>query len=107
MKHLLTLCFFLFFGTFFSQGNLQFNQVLTYGGTLSASSYQSIGTVPVGKVWKIESKGGSTINTVNGNAVTQTISYPFWLKAGDILGHYTTGSAQDWFISILEFNIVP
>ena len=106
MKHILTFSFLLLFGTFFSQGNLQFNQVLTYGGTLCASCNQPIGTVPVGKVWKIESKGGSTINTVNGNAVTQTISYPFWLKAGDILGHYT-GSAQDWFISILEFNIVP
>ena len=106
MKHLFTFCLILFLGTCSSQGNLQFNQVLTFGGTLCASCNQPIGTVPVGKVWKIESKGGATINTVNGTAVTQTINYPFWLKAGDILGHYT-GGAQDWFISIIEFNIVP
>lgn len=106
MKHLLTLSHLLFLSTCFSQGNLQFNQVLTFGGTLCASCSQPIGTVPAGKVWKIESKGGATINTVNGVSVTQSISYPFWLKAGDILGHYT-GSAQDSFISIIEFNIVP
>ena len=105
---ILILSFFLFPSIFgFSQGNLQFNQVLTYGGTLCASCNQFIGTVPVGKVWKIESKGGSTINTVNGNTVPQTISYPFWLKAGDNLGHYTGTFVTDWFISILEFNIVP
>ena len=60
MKHLFTFCLILFLGTCFSQGNLQFNQVLTFGGTLCASCNQPIGTVPVGKVWKIESKGGAT-----------------------------------------------
>ena len=44
---------------------------------LTLSCNQPIGTVPVGKVWKIESKGGSPFTTVNGNAVPQTISYPF------------------------------
>jgi len=79
---------------------------LGYSGILCSIYNQPIGTVPSGKVWKIESKSGATINTVNGTQVTQTISYPFWLKAGDILGHIS-GGAQDWFISILEFNIVP
>lgn len=106
MKHLITLTFLFFLAISNAQGNLQFNQVLTYGGTLCASCNQPIGTVPAGKVWKVESKGGATINTVNGTPITQTVTYPFWLKAGDALGHYT-GSAQDWFISIIEFNIVP
>jgi hypothetical protein len=105
MKHLITLSFLFFLAISNAQGNLQFNQVLTYGGTLCASCNQPIGTVPAGKVWKVESKGGSTVPTVNGNPVTSN-SYPFWLKAGDVIGHYT-GSAQGWFISIIEFNIVP
>lgn len=47
MKQFLTLCLFLLLDDFYSQGNLQFNQVLNISNGANAS-------VPVGKVWKID-----------------------------------------------------
>ncbi|MEY4126358.1 MAG: hypothetical protein RL737_547, partial [Bacteroidota bacterium] len=39
-----------------AQGNLQFNQVVTYNIGGIANQYDNVNfTVPVGKVWKIES----------------------------------------------------
>ena len=62
MKILILSFFLLPFSFLFSQGNLQFNQVITYSlsGTTSANggiyTIQSINvTVPSNKVWKIES----------------------------------------------------
>ncbi len=92
-----------------AQGNLQFNQVLTYNGNLVASvsntSSSPTYTCPAGKVWKIESKtrtpklvGGLNgilrcyLNTISledlyyqaPNAIMQMIdNSPLWLKAGD------------------------
>jgi len=62
MQPLLSLSFCLFFGTLFSQGNLQFNQVITYTGTFQGNL--SLGTVPNGKVWKIEARL-TDINQIN------------------------------------------
>ena len=80
MKHLLTLSFCLFFGTFFSQGNLQFNQVILWNlnsstvnctsntppvGTQACSCLiTSTITVPQGKVWKIEAVSVPDISTM-------------------------------------------
>jgi hypothetical protein len=94
-------------------GNLQFNQVLTYNGTLTSTSNPALSpiyTCPAGKVWKIESKtrtpltqylgsGGSTtlsfyLNGVwtrdlyptgsyTGNYAQMIDTSPLWLKAGD------------------------
>lgn len=52
----------------FSQGNLQFNQVLSYTGTVSCNGINtycsanspSSYTVPANKVWKLESAGFSS-----------------------------------------------
>ena len=111
----------------FAQGNLQFNQVLTYSGTLttgwnSSPSY----TVPVGKVWKIEFHSvsdnyislylnGAVIHDVamvgSVNAAGSVInSSPIWLKTGDVInyaGQLPNYSQQGWALSIIEFNIVP
>lgn len=108
MRHFLTFSLLLFFGTCFCQGNLQFNQVLTYGGILCASCNNPIGSVPVGKVWKIESQMGSThlnINNINFNTFTPQV--PIWLKAGDVVIMNGFSSTQSWFLSIIEFNLVP
>jgi hypothetical protein len=126
---IIILSFFLFsFSFLFSQGNLQFNQVITYSQlyttTLSGSthSYSSqIYTVPVGKVWKIEKfimRNNNSVTTflkVN-NAFqispTEINPGPVWVKEGDQIqsvtstlggGNFTGG----FFISIIEFNIIP
>jgi hypothetical protein len=110
----------------FSQGNLQFNQVLTYGGKNSNSNptitpygtttYGSPSyTVPANKVWKIEFMfmdvaGYFVLNTyaLNPNITNTMINTPIWLKAGDIIKSGNGGSSGgNYVISIIEFNIVP
>jgi hypothetical protein len=107
--------------TSLAQGNLQFNQVLL----LSASANNTAQwTVPLGKVWKIESMGGYAAcvyvylnNQVafehsgpvvsSGGYYRHSASSPIWLPEGTVLGHSAcTSSAYRWF-SVLEFNIVP
>lgn len=103
----------------YTQGNLQFNQVILYD--FAASATQAI-TVPSGKVWKIEagnsyngSNSGITIrNSANQamgvlstSASVSTSVYPFWLPSGftgSLLNGASTGRAC---LSIIEFNIVP
>ena len=116
-----------------AQGNLQFNQVLTYNGTITATSYNTVSgptyTCPTGKVWKIESKT-RTPNTIGANGVYGTLEFylngtlcqdvygsgidtaPFWLKSGDNIYYRfsnTSGSSlmASYTISIIEYNIVP
>jgi len=136
MKHLFTFCLIFFLGTSFSQGNLQFNQVLTFTGTVvSNNGYvnSAINTVPAGKVWKIEHVGGSSSLLGNGTQYGVTINNatsicywgntpanqlflvkeicPIWLKAGDNLSFYWSQyngtQGCDFVMSIVEFNIVP
>jgi len=94
-----------------AQGNLQFNQVLLLDGNTNTPTY----TVPVGKVWKIESLTASNVNgylslTINGSpsAVLQVMNggnnLPFWVPAGTVVGFYITNVGK---VSVLEFNIVP
>ena len=136
MKHLLTCCLFLFLGLCFSQGNLQFNQVLTFTGTVTSNNgfvNSAINTVPLGKVWKIEHVGGSTSLMGNGTQYGITINNatsicywgsspanqllkvkeicPIWLKSGDNISFYWSQYNQtqscDFIISIVEFNLIP
>ena len=100
----------------FGQGNLQFNQVLTFTG--SATGNITLDTVPVNKVWKIEAHS-SDINQIliNINDFRYDYNYngsmntsPIWLKAGDILSLTTSPfccNSRHYFFSILEFNIIP
>ena len=97
-----------------AQGDLQFNQVLTY--TVN-SNQSNVYTVPAGKVAKIAKaiEKYSTAQyygefTINGTT-QYPVNYPqkdgMWLKAGDIIGSvFGTGSSEHIVLSIIEYNIV-
>lgn len=103
----------------FSQGNLQFSQVLTYQGSISYSAGQNQGysvngpqwTVPQNKVWKIEAKSRTPdvnlkfmINGISHNDLYErkdvSNSYyalaiddsPIWLKSNDVINFYASGT---------------
>jgi len=133
MKTILFIASLICLNLCFAQGNLQFNQVVTYTGTGSGSfSYSSPSwTVPAGKVWKVESASPNVANApvtraININAGSSwgnfalmtasqetTISpFPIWLKAGDQIqlqaaGNCCSTTSFSYAISILEFNVVP
>ncbi len=117
MKRVLVLTLFLLnLTTFFAQGNLQFNQVIT---SAFASGNVTPVTVPAGKVWKLENcmlntpSNGYTYMLYNGTyynlrqqaSSSQVANFPFWLSAGSTVT-FGSGSAGG-IISIIEFNIVP
>jgi hypothetical protein len=116
MKILILSLFLLPFSLLFSQGNLQFNQVLNieFTGT-STTSY----TVPAGKIWKLENCALTSINNYacmlyNGSTYylrqhnTSSSSwdnFPFWFGSGKTV---TFGAGcSPGMISIIEFNVVP
>jgi hypothetical protein len=70
----------------FSQGNLQFNRVLSLTNGSNSS-------VPTGKVWKVES--------VN---LSSTVNFPIWLEAGK---NITIANGTGVLVSIIEFNVIP
>ena len=125
MKIYLVLFAFIFFGAqSIAQGNLQFNQVLHLEITCcTASTF----TVPVGKVWKIESSMAynnnypTRITAINGNPMeayltgyTQInygilpITLPYWLPANTQVS-FNTGNTIGYkgYVSIIEFNVIP
>jgi|LakMenEpi03Aug12_release.lakeMendotaPanAssembly.Ray.scaffolds.fasta_scaffold1431834_1 hypothetical protein len=106
-----------------AQGNLQFNQVLYLSSTFPSNN--NIGTVPAGKVWKIESVGGGStgftpwfringvnagyfiFNTTNAQMAFNSCRLPMWFPAGTAIGFGSNeGGSVIWF-SIVEFNVVP
>ncbi len=114
----------------FGQGNLQFNQVLTYSGsfnsTMNATQSSSVFTVPPGKVWKLEAYSYSyyytgsnrfRVNYLNDSPMDPSVSSnaPIWLKSGDYIfckaGNLGLVSndllTNSWFFSIIEYNIIP
>ena len=125
--------FFSFALGIWSQGNLQFNQVVTHTGSGSGSySYVSpTWTVPAGKVWKVESASPNLGNAaltraINVNSGVDWGSYrltssgqdlsvspfPIWLMAGDQVqleasGNCCYATSFSYAISVVEFNIVP
>jgi hypothetical protein len=121
MKYVIALLFALTFSKIDAQ-NLQFSQVLTFSGTTTGNNgISQLGTVPSGKVWKIVSISNLgnyhsiQINNVSvttgiANASINTYLYlPIWLKDGDQIRHvnYSSSSNSDYFVSIIEFTIVP
>jgi hypothetical protein len=127
MKHFLFLTLIFFMGDFFAQGNLQFNQV---------KLVSTIESVPVGKVWKVESvmyssglsnfagPSSSQIITQNSsitiNSSTNVVrslvgvntngGYTVWEQTYPIwlmAGSTLAASTGVQFISVIEFNIVP
>jgi hypothetical protein len=62
MKIFLFVLVLFFLGSYNAQGNLQFNQVITYNIGGIANNYDNVNfTVPVGKVWKIMDDGRAWI----------------------------------------------
>lgn len=133
MRIILCFVYIILLGSFYAQGNLQFNQV-------KLVSTQE--TVPAGKVWKVESviyniaptatgyqsgAGSCSSNSYESTAIevagvptkvgqgTQPASYsnlvythsytilPLWLPAGTNLSGGTCLNK----ISVIEFNIIP
>ena len=125
MKQFIVICLLLFLSDFYSQGNLQFNQVYNYSGTLSSSTpvtginyNNSHGmtalVVPNNKVWRIERfwiENGGTMYINNyaagfSSSVPLEITTPIWMKAGESLR--CGAQSQHWYsINIVEFNIIP
>lgn len=127
MKLILTSIITVFCFCAHAQTGLQFSQVKLQQvslGTATAST-ASIGTVPAGKVWKLEnylsfSSACNTYLRINGidysfpNAGTSTSllsnNTPLWFPAGTVLELYRVSSCSSAFIcafSLLEFNVVP
>ena len=129
MKTILFIASLICLNLCFAQGNLQFNQVVTYTGTGSGSfSYSSPSwTVPAGKVWKVEGFGsgnsgasecawsfdGTNAAFRSGNVYVGGTAYQysnststFWLPSGTTVYSLNCSSNYRW-ISIIEFNIVP
>lgn len=122
-----TLFFFTFFlslPSFKAQGNLQFNQALLLSATQNTNVL--LGTVPAGKVWKIEGFGtevsgsnecnfsfnGSNVAFRAGSVYIYGGSYTyagstdhFWIPAGTTL--YSLGCNGYRWVSVMEFNIIP
>lgn len=114
-----------------SQNTLQFSQVLTYTANNITACPYTIATVPADKVWKIEhmaatrggyipefafiSGGTSSDGLYTYNANTDFYFYnqiprgPIWLKTGDQIVLQSCSGAQvgKYFISIIEFSVVP
>jgi hypothetical protein len=115
----------------FTQGNLQFNQVITHQGVLDVTlgngpcnfcgAFSPEWTVPTGKIWKIESVSSSTatVSTCgtgfllrNGMSLKESVGV-IYAKSGDILKfYYNNGSCNGYgtytySISVIEFNIIP
>jgi hypothetical protein len=131
MKNLLLLIFLWGITAFASaQGDLQFNQVLSYSQTYTATSTNNgpwtftsqLYIVPIGKVWKVEkflmdasgttAPGWLIVNSGYKLKPNDVNSGPVWLKAGDEIAaeYITSGGSQPrgaYFISIIEFNITP
>ena len=93
-----------------SQNNLQLNQVLTYNGWLGSYQSSPVWTVPNGKIWKIEFRTASGLK-INGSTADNTSNTsPIWLKSGDNVYYFLNSyipNGMEYFISILEFNLVP
>ncbi len=135
MKKTITIAILLFSMATYAQGNLQFNQVLTYTGTLTPSQFvSSTYTVPTGKIWKIKFVNKLSYSIALNNQGNQPFYAGFalninskwlfgenfteiFLKSNDTLKlGWTNQSAVpsynvaycnfDFVISIVEFNIV-
>jgi len=116
MKSLSFLFFTFFISTIgFSQGNLQFNQVLNLSFTSGGSNY----SIPVGKVWKLENVGMSSytsfftlsvagqqiyLKNTNTNYTTEFNSFPYWVNGGQNVGFSGLNSGV---VSVIEFNVIP
>lgn len=117
MKHLFIFLFITISAMSFAQGNLQFNKVVSFNGTISSPSVRiPLDTVAAGKVIKVTSlnRGNNYIQiTINnqaaiyGSSITE-YNFPVWLKEGDMLGIASGwNGTYSYHVSGIEFNIIP
>jgi hypothetical protein len=122
MKKSIIIVFLLLSLRLFSQGNLQFNQVLLLNATANNTSQW---TVPAGKTWKIETMGSysSTMYVYLNNSMAFEYIGDFnnnfgayyrgsdapalWIPSGTVLGHSSSNASAFRYFSVLEFNIIP
>ena len=107
MKKIFTIALLLFSMSSYAQGNLQFNQVLTYSGTLNCGQASPTWTVPAGKVWKIEYRSTVIGNTSydNFNGTSGSIGPLFNLngnKISDFIYPNNLSPNQIWNITPLQ-----
>ncbi len=112
MKKLLLIFALVCSNIVWSQGNLQFNQVLILDAIPAPGNAV---TVPAGKVWKIESValsnnnayfqinwGGTSYFVLNNSSLYANL--PFWLPSNESVSLVGSTNAK---VSIIEFNVVP
>ncbi len=114
----------------FSQG-LTFNRVVTFSSDVTPSTTVTVGTVPVGKVWKVESvvlesssldfyviaasnpglrvfsgDGSAYLVGITASTSSRSLHNPIWLAAGDKMEvtNVSGGANYNYFFSIIEFN---
>ncbi len=124
MKNLYLIVLLFTCGYTLAQGNLQYNQTLLLSTTNSANTL--MGTVPAGKVWKIEAFGtsadgynecrfsfdGTNVAFRAGSVYIYNASYTYageskniWIPAGTNI--YAMSCSYYRWVSVVEFNIVP
>ena len=123
MKKISLYIFVIFASNFIKaqNNNLQFSAALFIGitNTSTASTSDTILTVPANTVWKIESgsttSSGNNTLELNGSAIHYTgngtpfSDFPIWLPVGTYhlsLYNGTSGTCTG-FISGIQFNLVP
>ena len=115
MKHLFTFLLVAISATSFAQGNLQFNDVISFSGTTYGTQTIQLDTVAVDKVIKVTSLNVTAnyaqiiINNITNSygSSLSDVNFPIWLKEGDILGIQSTWNGNyNYHISGIEFNIV-
>ena len=106
-KTLLIICLFVGLNTV-AQNRLEFNQVLNIANT--GTTNYSLDTVPQNKVWKIIGSAAQDNSNyckpiING-VISYSITYPYWLKEGGVIGVWSNGLSKTFEFSIIEFNVV-
>jgi hypothetical protein len=130
MKSIFSVILVLFFASANAQSGLQFNQVVLATVPLAATtgSTANVGTVPAGKVWKLENfisdgdLSAAYVNMhINGDAAKLPIpsstysssvmnTEAFWFPAGTSISLQrvnTVSSVITVYFSIIEFSVVP
>lgn len=116
-KIFLTAIFLLGINCIFAQGNLQFNRVISESYILNCNQNSPLNTIPIGKVWKIESIISDqhySIEIDNKKVFINInmcvpIVFPIWLTAGNTFRLNSANSPNcpvNIHFSILEFNVV-
>ncbi len=81
MKKISLLAFVFMALNSFGQGNLQFNQVLTYTGTVTGTQLSTTYTVPSGKIWKIKYCSDSRVGSCGGYNIWTGIGYGIYINS--------------------------